>query len=111
MDSKPHKIHIYFFPVIALWPPDPNSRQGQAICRTWCESNNNSNTLQWCRWPDDSKNHVKKEDIEKAVTPLMDGEEAKEIRSRARAVEEMAKKAVDKGGSSYSDLCAHCYTY
>ena len=41
----------------------------------------------------------------------MDGEEAKEIRSRARAVEEMAKKAVDKGGSSYSDLSTHCHMY
>ncbi|PSS02692.1 Scopoletin glucosyltransferase [Actinidia chinensis var. chinensis] len=61
---------------------------------------------EWCRWPDDCKIYVKKEDIEKAVAQLMDSEEAEETRSRAKALGAMAKKAVEKGGSSYSDLSA-----
>ncbi|PSS02690.1 Scopoletin glucosyltransferase [Actinidia chinensis var. chinensis] len=59
---------------------------------------------EWCRWPEDTKIYVMKEDLEKAVTQLMDGEEAEEIRSRAKALSAMAKKAVKKGGSSYSDV-------
>ncbi|KAL7206473.1 hypothetical protein ACSBR2_019231 [Camellia fascicularis] len=61
---------------------------------------------EWCQWPDDSKVFVKKEDIEKAVTRLMVGEEGEELRSRARLLGDMAKKAVEKGGSSYSNLNA-----
>ncbi|PSS02691.1 Scopoletin glucosyltransferase [Actinidia chinensis var. chinensis] len=59
---------------------------------------------EWCRWPEDSKIYVKKEDIENAVAQLMDGEEAEEIRGRAKVIGAMAKKAVEKGGSSYSDF-------
>ncbi|KAH7834190.1 hypothetical protein Vadar_013609 [Vaccinium darrowii] len=61
---------------------------------------------EWCRWPDESKIFVKRKDIEKAVVQLMVGEEAEENRSRARALGEMAKKAVQKGGSSYNYLSA-----
>ncbi|XP_058191458.1 scopoletin glucosyltransferase-like [Rhododendron vialii] len=61
---------------------------------------------EWCRWPEESKVYVKREDIEKAVVHLMVGEEAEGIRSRARALGEMAKKAIGKGGSSYNDLSA-----
>ncbi|KAH7833917.1 hypothetical protein Vadar_011001 [Vaccinium darrowii] len=61
---------------------------------------------EWCRWLDESKIYVNREDIEKAVVQLMLGEEAEEIRSRARALGEMAKKAIQKGGSSYNYLDA-----
>ncbi|KAL7236550.1 hypothetical protein ACSBR1_019779 [Camellia fascicularis] len=61
---------------------------------------------EWCQWPDDTKIYVKREDIEKAAAQLMVGEEAEEMRSRAHALGDMAKKAVAKGGSSYSDLSA-----
>ncbi|CAL5377411.1 unnamed protein product [Camellia sinensis] len=61
---------------------------------------------EWCQWPDDTKIYVKREDIEKAAAQLMVGEEAEEMRSRAHAQGDMAKKAVAKGGSSYSDLSA-----
>ncbi|GMH02863.1 hypothetical protein Nepgr_004702 [Nepenthes gracilis] len=58
---------------------------------------------------------VKQEAIEKAVRQIMVGEEAEEIRSRAKKLKEMARKAVEEGGSSYSDLSAliqelSCYT-
>ncbi|KAF7127309.1 hypothetical protein RHSIM_Rhsim11G0161500 [Rhododendron simsii] len=61
---------------------------------------------EWCRWPEEGKIYVKREDIEKAVVQLLVGEEAEGIRSRARALGEMAKKAVEKGGSSYNYLSA-----
>ncbi|XP_058191459.1 scopoletin glucosyltransferase-like [Rhododendron vialii] len=61
---------------------------------------------EWCRWPEEGKIYVKREDIEKAVVQLMVCEEAEGIRSRARALGEAAKKAVEKGGSSYNYLSA-----
>ncbi|KAG6628908.1 hypothetical protein CIPAW_14G045400 [Carya illinoinensis] len=47
-----------------------------------------------------------KEAIEKAVRHLMEGEEAKEMRSRAKELGEMARRAIEEGGSSYSHLNA-----
>ncbi|XP_059652917.1 scopoletin glucosyltransferase-like [Cornus florida] len=49
---------------------------------------------------------VKREAIEKAVKEIMAGEEAEERRRRARTLKEMAWKAVEEGGSSYTDLNA-----
>ncbi|XP_059651075.1 scopoletin glucosyltransferase-like [Cornus florida] len=60
----------------------------------------------WSRWAEDNKASVKKEDIEKAVTQLMVGEEAGLMRNRAGALQDMARRAVEDGGSSYSDLNA-----
>ncbi|KAJ6896383.1 hypothetical protein NC651_022555 [Populus alba x Populus x berolinensis] len=59
--------------------------------------------LEWSRY--EKKIIVRKEDIEKAIIQLMVGEEAEEIRNRARVLKEMARRAT-KGGSSYSDLTA-----
>ncbi|KAL6270456.1 hypothetical protein ACE6H2_027367 [Prunus campanulata] len=49
---------------------------------------------------------VKRDAIEKAVAQVMVGDEAEEMRSRARALGEMARRAVEEGGSSFSDLTA-----
>ncbi|KAJ6310499.1 hypothetical protein OIU76_015263 [Salix suchowensis] len=49
---------------------------------------------------------LKSEAIEKAVTRIMVGVEADEKRSRARKLGETARKAVEKGGSSFSDFNA-----
>ncbi|KAK1559585.1 hypothetical protein Q3G72_016095 [Acer saccharum] len=49
---------------------------------------------------------LKKEDIERHVNQLMVGEEAEEMRSKAKALKQMARKAVEEGGSSNSDLNA-----
>ncbi|KAE9447178.1 hypothetical protein C3L33_20931, partial [Rhododendron williamsianum] len=46
---------------------------------------------------------VKREEIGKAMRRVM-GEEAEEMRNKAREFKEMAKKAVEGGGLSYSDL-------
>ncbi|KAJ0962859.1 hypothetical protein J5N97_027981 [Dioscorea zingiberensis] len=49
---------------------------------------------------------VRGEDIEKAVAMLMNaGEEAEEMRRRARELRESAKMALEKGGSSSLDIC------
>lgn len=50
--------------------------------------------------------NVKSEAITKAVKCVMAGEESMEMRRRAEEVKKMANKAVEEGGSSYSDLNA-----
>ncbi|KAE8698602.1 putative UDP-glucosyl transferase 73B3 [Hibiscus syriacus] len=57
----------------------------------------------WARLVED---FVKMEAIEKAVKELMKGDKADEMRNRAKALAEAAKKANKKGGSSHSDLNA-----
>ncbi|XP_031129489.1 scopoletin glucosyltransferase-like [Ipomoea triloba] len=52
----------------------------------------------------DSRAPINRENIEAAVKELMIGEEAEERRSRAIALGNMAKKAVEPGGSSDADL-------
>ncbi|XP_062020425.1 scopoletin glucosyltransferase-like [Rosa rugosa] len=47
---------------------------------------------------------VKSETIEKVVKQIMVGEEAEEMRSRAKKLGEVARKSVVEGGSSYNDL-------
>ncbi|KAL5562474.1 hypothetical protein UlMin_032221 [Ulmus minor] len=47
---------------------------------------------------------VKREAIVKALSRIMEGEEAEEMRSRARKLGEMARRAFEEGGSSYSDI-------
>ncbi|KAJ7969200.1 Glycosyltransferase [Quillaja saponaria] len=42
--------------------------------------------------------------IEKAVNRIMEGIEAEEMRSRAKAIAKKARQSVKEGGSSYSDL-------
>jgi hypothetical protein len=58
---------------------------------------------QWVRLVGD---RIKREAIEKAVKEIMVGERAEEMRSRAKVFGEMASRAVEEGGSSYSDLGA-----
>ncbi|XWS39923.1 hypothetical protein CRYUN_Cryun18bG0096500 [Craigia yunnanensis] len=56
---------------------------------------------QWVRTIGD---FVKREAIEKAVKEIMKGDKAEEMRNRANALAKAAHRAVEKGGSSYSDL-------
>lgn len=58
---------------------------------------------QWVRLVGD---RIKREALEKAVKEIMVGERAEEMRSRAKVLGEMARRAVEEGGSSYSDLGA-----
>ncbi|EOA30451.1 hypothetical protein CARUB_v10013576mg [Capsella rubella] len=47
---------------------------------------------------------ISREEVEKAVKEVLVGEEAEERRIRAKKLGEMAKAAVEEGGSSYSDV-------
>ncbi|KAK1558826.1 hypothetical protein Q3G72_007148 [Acer saccharum] len=58
------------------------------------------------RWLDEKKIIVKRDDVKEAVTKLMVGEEGEEMRIRAGKLKEMARRATEEGGSSYSDLHA-----
>ncbi|XP_065865213.1 scopoletin glucosyltransferase-like [Euphorbia lathyris] len=51
-------------------------------------------------------NIIKNECIEKAINRIMEGEEGEEMRRKANELREMARKAVEEGGSSYSDTNA-----
>ncbi|KAK2380630.1 scopoletin glucosyltransferase [Trifolium repens] len=44
--------------------------------------------------------------VEKAVKRVMEGEDAEEMRNKAKLLAQMAKKAVEEGGSSSSQLNA-----
>ncbi|EXC17296.1 UDP-glycosyltransferase [Morus notabilis] len=58
------------------------------------------------RWSRVEGDFVKREVVEKAVRRIMEGEEAEKMRSRAKAFAEMGRRAIEEGGSSYSDLNA-----
>ncbi|KAF2321089.1 hypothetical protein GH714_033782 [Hevea brasiliensis] len=58
---------------------------------------------EWVKWHGD---HVESKAIEKAITRIMVGQEAEEMRSRSKKLGEMARQAVEEGGSSYSDFNA-----
>ncbi|KAF3435442.1 hypothetical protein FNV43_RR22531 [Rhamnella rubrinervis] len=55
-------------------------------------------------WPVLVGDFVKREAVEKAVSRIIAGEEAQEMRSKAKALGEMARKAIMEGGSSYLEL-------
>ncbi|KAF2321059.1 hypothetical protein GH714_033318 [Hevea brasiliensis] len=59
---------------------------------------------EWSRF--EKKILVKKEDIVKAMTRFMVGEEAKEIRNKAMALKELARRAIEEARSSYCGINA-----
>ncbi|GMN37683.1 hypothetical protein TIFTF001_007014 [Ficus carica] len=58
------------------------------------------------RWTRTEGDFVRREVVEKAVKRIMEGEEAEEMRSRARVYAELGRQAIEEGRSSYSDLNA-----
>ncbi|KAL4615382.1 hypothetical protein ACB092_07G120800 [Castanea dentata] len=58
---------------------------------------------QWIRMVGDG---IKREAIQKAKRQITVGEEAKEMRGKAKVLGEMARRVIEEGGSSYSDLNA-----
>ncbi|KAH7833180.1 hypothetical protein Vadar_003825 [Vaccinium darrowii] len=56
------------------------------------------------KWSRTMNSGVKREEIGKAVRRVMVGEEAEEMRTKARGFKEMAKKAIEEGGSLYTNL-------
>ncbi|XVF67539.1 hypothetical protein PTKIN_Ptkin10aG0129400 [Pterospermum kingtungense] len=58
------------------------------------------------QWVKITGDFVKKEAIEKAVREIMEGDKSEGMRNRAKELAKAAKRAVENGGSSYSDLNA-----
>ncbi|OVA19027.1 UDP-glucuronosyl/UDP-glucosyltransferase [Macleaya cordata] len=62
---------------------------------------------EWNLWIEAKEVSVRKDKIGKVVTQLMgDGEAAENTRKKAKELSEMAKRAVEEGGSSYADFTA-----
>ncbi|KAL6209809.1 hypothetical protein ACLB2K_020748 [Fragaria x ananassa] len=62
---------------------------------------------EWASWNMERKEVIGREKVEAAVRKLVGGgDEAVEMRKRARDLAEKAKKAVDEGGSSYAEVDA-----
>ncbi|KAI3983297.1 hypothetical protein MKX01_013364 [Papaver californicum] len=62
-------------------------------------------TQKWNQWFETEDVSAKKDEIEKAINQLMgDGEEAKEMRSKAKQLGELARKAIEEGGSSFTEF-------
>ncbi|XP_068655582.1 probable UDP-glucosyl transferase 73B6 [Aristolochia californica] len=62
-------------------------------------------TILWVPWEQEDKPIIEREVIQEAVRSIMvDGEEAKRMRKKAKELAAMAKMAVQKGQSSYVDL-------
>lgn len=57
----------------------------------------------WVRMVGDT---IKWEAVEKAVTRIMAGEEAIEMRNKAKVLSHQARRAMEEGGSSNSDFKA-----
>ncbi|XP_061367883.1 UDP-glucose flavonoid 3-O-glucosyltransferase 7-like isoform X2 [Gastrolobium bilobum] len=57
----------------------------------------------WVRLVGDT---IKWEAVEKSVKRIMEGEEAEELRNKAKLLSQLARRAVEEGGSSNSDLNA-----
>nr|GMC83322.1 scopoletin glucosyltransferase-like [Ipomoea batatas] len=55
-------------------------------------------------WNRSESDGVKREAIAEAIKRVMIGEESEEMRSRAKAMKDKAKKAIEEGGSSYLEL-------
>ncbi|XP_022155700.1 UDP-glucose flavonoid 3-O-glucosyltransferase 7-like [Momordica charantia] len=58
------------------------------------------------KWVMISGDFVRREAVEKGIRRVMEGEEAEEMRNRAKELANMARMAVAENGSSYSDLDA-----
>ncbi|KAK9287555.1 hypothetical protein L1049_015976 [Liquidambar formosana] len=64
-------------------------------------------SVEWASWNSERKVSARREKVTEVVERLMGGgDEAVEMRKRAKELGEKAKRAVEKGGSSYSDADA-----
>ncbi|XP_068655346.1 uncharacterized protein [Aristolochia californica] len=59
----------------------------------------------WVSWDVENKNVIGREMIDKAIRCVIgEGEEARRMKGKARELQELGKRAVEVGGSSYADL-------
>uniref|UniRef100_A0A2N9G5J8 Uncharacterized protein n=1 Tax=Fagus sylvatica TaxID=28930 RepID=A0A2N9G5J8_FAGSY len=88
---------------MVTWPMSGEQFYNEKLVTQVLEIGIGVGAQKWGRVEGDS---IKSEAIEKAVRRIMVGEEAEEMRGKAKALGEMARRAVEEGGSSYSDLNA-----
>ncbi|KAF9675878.1 hypothetical protein SADUNF_Sadunf09G0079200 [Salix dunnii] len=89
---------------MVTWPLGAEQFYNEALITDVLKIGIGVGSQEWSRC--EQKLIVRKEDIEKAISQLMVGEEAEETRNRAKVLKEMARRATEEGGSSYSDLTA-----
>lgn len=64
-----------------------------------------SGSIEWSSWINELNEPVGREKVEAAVRRLMGGgAEATEMRRKAKGLKEKARRAIEKGGSSYADV-------
>ncbi|GAV69918.1 UDPGT domain-containing protein [Cephalotus follicularis] len=88
---------------MVTWPVSAEQFYNEKLVTQVLENGVAVGVQRWVRFVGD---FVESEKIEKAVKEVMVGDKAEEVRSRAKALADMAKRAIDKGGSSYSSLQA-----
>jgi hydroquinone glucosyltransferase len=54
----------------------------------------------------ESDGFIRREEVERAVKELMEGEGGKRVRARVRELKEKAMTALEEGGSSYTAMAA-----
>ncbi|KAI6701351.1 hypothetical protein NL676_015675 [Syzygium grande] len=88
---------------MVTWPVAAEQFYNEKLVTQVLKIGVNIGVKQWVSMFGDS---VKSERVEEAVKRVLVGEEAAEMRKRAKALAEMASGAVEEGGSSWSDLGA-----
>nr|CAE48294.1 glucosyltransferase 5 [Crocus sativus] len=90
---------------MVTWPMYAEQFYNEKLVTQVLKSGANVGSLQWNRAM--CHGAVKREVLCKALKRVMGSEEVEDNRSRSRAKDfkEMAKRAVEEGGSSYSDYC------
>ncbi|KAI3863905.1 hypothetical protein MKW98_031497 [Papaver atlanticum] len=93
---------------MVTWPMSSEQFYNENLITTVLKIGIQVGVEKWNSWIKDLKDvSVKKEKIADVVSRLMgDGEEAKKMRTTAKELSDMAKEAVEEGGSSYENLTA-----
>ena len=86
---------------MVTWPVTAEQFYNEKLVTQVLKNGISVGALQWIRMVGGD---IKRQAIQKAVRQIMVGEEAEEMRSKAKVLGEMARGAIDEGGSSYSDL-------
>ncbi|KAF7852196.1 hypothetical protein BT93_L5352 [Corymbia citriodora subsp. variegata] len=88
---------------LVTWPVAGEQFYNEKLVNQVLKIGINIGVKQWVNLFGDS---LKRERVEEAVKRVLVGEEAAEMRRRTKALAEMARGAVEEGGSSWSDLGA-----
>lgn len=88
---------------MVTWPLSAEQFFNEKLVTTILKTGIPVGAEEWTKRTDDRKT-IKSENVEKALVELMVGVEAERMRNRAKELGDMAKSAVDEGGSSDADF-------